>query len=50
VVNGQLQVFVEKANGNHVLLEVLNQGSVIGSYSVLNSSPYKYTIKAKGNV
>ena len=33
-----------------MLLEVLSQGSVIGAYSMLNSSPYRYTVKAKGNV
>ena len=47
VVNGSLELIVEDGREQRVL-DVLGPGSNLGSYTMLNSSSFKFSGRAKG--
>lgn len=50
IVSGEVELNVEKSNGDILRLDTLPACSHIGAYSVLNSSRYRFSVKAKGNI
>jgi signal-transduction protein with cAMP-binding, CBS, and nucleotidyltransferase domain len=49
VIGGQLELYVEEGKNIHVL-DVLDPGSCVGAYSVLNGARMQFSGRALGNV
>ena len=50
LVQGQIELVIYDENGNESTLELLNQGDVIGQYSVLFDEEIMFSVFAKTNV
>jgi CRP-like cAMP-binding protein len=49
LIRGEIELVVDKNNQDHQL-DVLSSGSFVGSYSIINETPFKFTGKAKSNL
>ena len=48
-MNGDMELYCTRAEKDYTL-DILNPGSVVGSYSLINENPFAFSAKAKTNL